>query len=614
LEVGSVLKRLTHGLGAVAIVAATSFTMVYEAGPAQADIVGEATLLLKAAVGGGAGLAAASPEVEAAAGAVCATGVGCAVLAGGAAVAIGLYLTRDTWVPWVKNAFGGGPAAPYAPGSGTWGTVALGDMTSSSTAVDAVFDVPGRTDGVFNPDGTIQCKNTTTGATWQGGTGTGAIWGSIIQLHKALGTCAGYWYAGLQNVSPGPWITTYMSIGQAPYFGFATWGTLGAYSAGGSTNLATQARVSCVNPDGSTYEVIGMTQLGNGDALMPSCYGTAGQAAGGVQGAHGRCVTLSGSVAGAAGPFVDQSSNCGAAARSDVLYPNCVGAIACTYVIRHNGLPCTIGAVGCMDWPVEAESAPNDYQCFFGPYLIALAGCNVLERAYESGNGNGTTTGTPIPASAKNTDGDPRTWDGPIPAIAPPLSPRVPPSTAIPPTVTPDPNAPKPCAAGEACVSAPPESQDCFPSGYGAFNPGSWVLQPIKCALKWAFVPSSSFINGWGDSINAEWTGSPFGTWMNTIGGFGGIPIVNAGCEGPAVSTGFLGAGSGSGAGHRGAVLPAEIHPFDACSAPMSTVAATSNLILSAGIAFYGGMKVVRQLGWAFGFKIDIGSERSTFT
>jgi hypothetical protein len=46
----------------------------------------------------------------------------------------------------------------------------------------------------------------------------------------------------------------------------------------------------------------------------------------------------------------------------------------------------------------------------------------------------------------------------------------------------------------------------------------------------------------------------------------------------------------------------------------MSTVAATSYMILSAGIAFYGGMKVVRQLGYAFGFQIHAGSERSTFT
>jgi hypothetical protein len=365
---------------------------------------------------------------------------------------------------------------------------------------------------------------------------------------------------------------------------------------GGTTpDYASQVRVNCVNPDGSQYEVIGMTQLGNGDALMPSCVGAAGLAAGGVTGAQGKCVTLSASSTGATGPMVPQSSNCTAAAQYAAKYPNCVSSTACTYVIRVNGLPCYIGLSGCADWPARAETTPGNYECFYGPYGVSLVACAMLERAYETINTTNVLT-----ATVANTDGDPRTWDGPIPAIVPPTSPRLAPDPA-------PPADPAPCKAGEACTVPPAGSEDCFPSGFGAFNPGSWVLQPIKCALKWAFVPSSSFINGWGESINAEWTGSPFGTWMNTLGGFGGIPIVNAGCQGPELSTGFM-------SGLPGHPLPATIHPFDACSAPMSTVAATSNLILSAGIAFYGGMKVVRQLGWAFGFKIDIGSERGTFT
>lgn len=32
----------------------------------------------------------------------------------------------------------------------------------------------------------------------------------------------------------------------------------------------------------------------------------------------------------------------------------------------------------------------------------------------------------------------------------------------------------------------------CFPGGWGLFNPVSWVLQPIKCAVEWAFVPTST--------------------------------------------------------------------------------------------------------------------------
>jgi hypothetical protein len=30
----------------------------------------------------------------------------------------------------------------------------------------------------------------------------------------------------------------------------------------------------------------------------------------------------------------------------------------------------------------------------------------------------------------------------------------------------------------------------CWPDGWGWFNPGQWVLRPIKCAIEWSFVPS----------------------------------------------------------------------------------------------------------------------------
>lgn len=33
------------------------------------------------------------------------------------------------------------------------------------------------------------------------------------------------------------------------------------------------------------------------------------------------------------------------------------------------------------------------------------------------------------------------------------------------------------------------DADECWPSGWGWFNPAQWVLRPIKCALEWAFVP-----------------------------------------------------------------------------------------------------------------------------
>lgn len=33
---------------------------------------------------------------------------------------------------------------------------------------------------------------------------------------------------------------------------------------------------------------------------------------------------------------------------------------------------------------------------------------------------------------------------------------------------------------------------ECWPDGWGWFNPAQWVLRPIKCAMVWAFVPSDA--------------------------------------------------------------------------------------------------------------------------
>jgi hypothetical protein len=58
--------------------------------------------------------------------------------------------------------------------------------------------------------------------------------------------------------------------------------------------------------------------------------------------------------------------------------------------------------------------------------------------------------------------------------------------------------------AGEGITTAPSTGVDapvplgsddgCFPHGWGLFNPVSWVEQPVKCALQWAFVPSPSTV------------------------------------------------------------------------------------------------------------------------
>lgn len=49
------------------------------------------------------------------------------------------------------------------------------------------------------------------------------------------------------------------------------------------------------------------------------------------------------------------------------------------------------------------------------------------------------------------------------------------------------------CRPGDA------ETAECWPSGWGWFNPADWILRPIKCALVWAFVPEDQVI---GDAVD----------------------------------------------------------------------------------------------------------------
>lgn len=179
------------------------------------------------------------------------------------------------------------------------------------------------------------------------------------------------------------------------------------------------------------------------------------------------------------------------------------------------------------------------------------------------------------------------------------------------------------------------ESGDCFPSGWGALNPVSWVKQPVQCALRWAFVPSAGAVDEFKSGVSDRASEGTVGTWAAAISdrwgdleqaatgtrtgtagigvksltaprteaqGFaptvsddgGGSGTGGAGtCMGPRVETGVIGQGTGIG--------PA-IYPFSACAEPMKTVAAVCNGLCSFMLAFFGGLRVMGVAGTAFGW------------
>jgi hypothetical protein len=176
----------------------------------------------------------------------------------------------------------------------------------------------------------------------------------------------------------------------------------------------------------------------------------------------------------------------------------------------------------CVDyWPGEAAN-PAIWRCYWGAYRVPLSYC---EDAYPA---KFFTTGTrTAPSTGTGTGTGTGTATGTVPLTG------TNPGTA----------------PGDA-AAADPNTSDCWATGW-SWNPVSWVLVPVECALKWAFVPAS--FPAFGDiasPLPAGWLPS-FPTW-----GAGGCGTVTL----PSITLGPL-------LPHSGAT-----RLFDTCSAPWPLV------------------------------------------
>lgn len=574
----AVIGRVARSLATVATVGVLSFAMPISASAfVPAPVV--APIIATLAAGGGEGVAAT------AAGAVCATGIGCAVL-GVAAVGIGLYATQDTWLPWVHNLFGQGPATATqsqcaeihwsVPPSSTPGmTFTIGAWATTPNLGCNITGLISRTWTL--PDGSRTSQN---GMDWNTdsypspATQPGS---NNPERFRSFDSPAGWTLVGVD-------IEFWKAQEPTTVHGTLKWGE--AVAAFDPNQANVQARVSCENPDGSMYEVVG-TELVDGLIRMPSCVGALGS----MQGAHGKCVTLLGSAPG--GVLAEQSSTCAAAQALRQEYPGCVGpgVAACKYVVRVDGLPCTVGASACLDWARSAREDPSRVTCRWGTYTVALAGCGILERAYEPR----VAPLAPLTATQSNTDGLPETYTAPGPS-GQPQSQNVPgpgPGPAPAPQPQPLPNQ-TPGTIGSPNSPVTQQERECWPSGWGLFNPMSWVMQPVKCAMSWAFVPRAAVVNQLSTSVRADLGSAGIAPLASGVGGNLALLGGGSGCLGPAVSFEAV-----------GIVKP--LHPFSACEAPISTLATISRAVSTVAIVCIGGFGAMRAVGSGFGFNVTMG-------
>ena len=180
-----------------------------------------------------------------------------------------------------------------------------------------------------------------------------------------------------------------------------------------------------------------------------------------------------------------------------------------------------------------------------------------------------------------------------------------------------------------------------------SWNPVSWVLVPTKCALDWAFSPDPDVLNDASAGLNSAWDDSSLGAWSAALptfweeiaaatgadtgtalappaksvsfigpsiaddgggsGGTGGAmpqqPANAESCQGPGLPTGALGR---AGRWWTDPPLPAQLHPFSACNAPVSYAADVSWALSTLTISFYGGLRIVRVLGSGFGWIVPV--------
>lgn len=210
----------------------------------------------------------------------------------------------------------------------------------------------------------------------------------------------------------------------------------------------------------------------------------------------------------------------------------------------------------CYGWNrTPAENVTMMYQCRYGSYVVDLRYCSSFRDPVVGVLPNTDSDGNLLPITA------------PSPGVGPGAQPGTTPGTPVDPDGNPLPG------------STPnPDSQQCWPTGWGVFNPFSWVFMPVQCALHHAFVPSTAATTLVQTRVDIAVGTSAPGTIARTVASADWSGI-ESGCNGINIDMGWL-----KRDGFSGADFPSTLNIANACpGTPLHPFAVFSSILIGAG-------------------------------
>lgn len=400
----------------------------------------------------------------AAGGAGCLATLVCAGIIGTGALAWAAFQTRDTWLPIVKGLIGQGGTSTDTSGA-TGCPVSVTNPVMSGQSLSGSYSWSSCSLMQRGYDRVYVLEYTCTQGDSVVSTGNGT--GVVAQAQPSfVGTASGSNTFTISLCAAGATLTGvvfHVDVDNAPAKGVSPTYSISP-AATDPSKMSQTTKVTCVLGDGTVQGTVTATSTGT-DAVIevPSCGAK-------YPGTLPSEVVATAGLPGSESPVLDQKFN-----NVATQYPDCFDSgghflASCVVRVWINGSPCHVGVQGCVSWTTAAQDYGDTVECRFGPYVVAMSDCNELRRSYQSGASTRTLTVTdPAGSPADSTD------------------PGASPSSSAQPTSGTNPTTDSAPVPGTSTAA---NSSSCWGTGW-SWNPVSWVVIPVKCALSWAFLPAN---------------------------------------------------------------------------------------------------------------------------